>query len=200
MKAHILLVFITLLFSPNIFSAVAIGEKATDFSLQDSNGNTVSLSDFKGKNIVLEWTNHKCPFVEKHYKSDNMQSLQKDFTDKDVVWLSIVSSAKGKQGYVEGKEANEIIAQKNASPTHLLLDPEGDVGKLFGAKTTPHMYIINKKGELAYKGAIDSIASADPADTKTAENYVDIALSEMLTNKAVTTASTRPYGCSVKYK
>ncbi len=200
MKAHILLVFITLLFSPNIFSAVAIGEKATDFSLQDSNGNTVSLSDFKGKNIVLEWTNHKCPFVEKHYKSDNMQSLQKDFTDKDVVWLSIVSSAKGKQGYVEGKEANEIIAQKNASPTHLLLDPEGDVGKLFGAKTTPHMYIINKKGELAYKGAIDSIASADPADIKTAENYVDIALSEMLTNKAVTTASTRPYGCSVKYK
>ena len=200
MKIQLFLFLIVLFFSPSLFAAINIGDKANDFSLIDSKGKTVSLSEFKGKNVVLEWTNHECPFVKKHYKSNNMQDLQKKYTQQDVVWLSIVSSAEGKQGHVSAQQANKIIEKNKASPTHLLFDTTGEVGKQFGAKTTPHMYIVNKEGNLVYKGAIDSISSADPADIKSSENYVDLALNQILSNKPVTTASTRPYGCSVKYK
>ena len=179
--------------------AATLGDAAPDFSLTDSNGKSHALSDFKGKTVILEWTNHECPFVKKHYESNNMQSLQKKYTDQGVVWLSIISSAEGKQGFVSAEKANQLTKDRNAHPTAVLFDTKGTVGKSYGAKTTPHMYIIDKEGKLIYKGGIDSIQSADKEDIAKATNYVDKAMTEHMAGKAVTENNTTPYGCGIKY-
>lgn len=155
---------------------------------------------YEGSFVVLEWVNHGCPFVKKHYKSGNMQKLQEGYTAKDVVWLSICSSAPGKQGYCSADEAQEISAEKKSACSAYLMDEEGTVGRQYGAKTTPHMYIINPDGNLIYQGAIDSIRSTDPSDVRKADNYVAMALDAAMAGEPVESASTRPYGCSVKYK
>jgi peroxiredoxin len=182
-----------------LHAAIKIDEAAPDFTLTDSRGKTVSLSDHKGKLVVLEWTNHECPFVRKHYESGNMQKLQRDYTGKGVVWLSFISSAPGKQGHLTGDQAEELSKKRDASPSAVLLDPTGKVGQSYGAKTTPHMYIIDKDGTLRYAGGIDSIKSTDQADIKTAKNYVSQALDELLAGKPVSEPATAPYGCGVKY-
>ena len=179
-------------------ASVKVGETAPAFSLTGEDGKPHSLADYKGKTVVLEWTNAECPFVKKHY-AGNMQSLQKTYTGKDVVWLSINSSAAGKQGAVDAAGASAIIKEKGAAPTHVLLDGSGEVGRLYQAKTTPHMFIVDKSGKLAYAGGIDSEASADPADVATATPYVKNALDELIAGKTVSTAVTKPYGCSIKY-
>lgn len=179
--------------------APKIGQPAPGFTAINSNGDTVSLADYKGKTVILEWTNHDCPFVEKHYNSGNMQTLQNQARSQGFVWLSIISSAKGKQGQVDGTKANDIARQKNAMPTAILLDIEGKVGRAYDAKTTPHMFIIDPEGILRYQGAIDSISSASMDDIKTATNYVQQAMNEMIAGKPVSTSDTTPYGCSVKY-
>jgi peroxiredoxin len=176
-----------------------IGKTAPNFTLPDTNGKEWSLANFKGKYVVLEWYNPDCPFVGKHYRSGNMQGLQKEFTSKGVVWLSIDSSAPGEEGNYPSGKLNEISARDGAARTALLLDPDGKVGRLYGAKTTPDMYIINPTGILVYKGAIDNKRSTDPADVKTATNYVKSALQAVMTGKTVSTTDTQPYGCSVKY-
>jgi len=181
------------------WAAVEIGQKASDFSLPDTQGKTHTLSQYKGKFVVLEWTNPDCPIVHKHYDSGNMQKLQKEYTAKGVVWLSIDSSAPGKQGNYPPAQLEQIMKSRNAAPTAILLDPSGSVGRQYDAKTTPDMYIINPKGDLIYDGAIDSIPSADQSDIPNATNYVQAALDEAMAGKPVTTASTRPYGCSVHY-
>ena len=180
-------------------SAVETGAKAPNFTLPNSNDEDTTLSDFAGSYVVLEWINHECPFVVKHYGSGNMQSLQEEFTDKGVIWLSINSSAPGKQGHCTGAEANDLTEQKEASPTAVLLDPDGTVGKMYGAKTTPHMFIIDPDGKIIYQGAIDDIPSFDPADIAQANNYVRLALGESMAGSAVSNPSTKSYGCSVKY-
>jgi hypothetical protein len=182
--------------------AVENGKPAPDFTLMDSNGEKRTLSDHRGKFVVLEWLNHGCPFVKKHYKMSyqNMQGLQKEFTDKGVIWFSIISSAEGKQGYMTPEEANEAVREKKAAPTAVLLDPTGKVGRLYGAQTTPHMYIIDPQGKLIYQGAIDDKSSFRAATIKNANNYVRVALNEAMSGKPVSNPVTKPYGCSVKYK
>jgi len=165
----------------------------------DSNGKQVSLKDFAGKKVILEWTNNECPFVKKHYDSGNMQALQKDFTGEDVVWLSVISSAKGKQGYVDGTGANKLTKSRKAQPSYVLLDTEGELGKKYAAKTTPHMYIVDEQGSLKYMGAIDSIRSASAGDIPKATNYVQQAMVELASGKAVSKPVTPAYGCSIKY-
>ncbi len=178
---------------------VKIGAPAPNFTATDSNGKKHSLSDFKGKTVVLEWTNHDCPFVKKHYETNNMQKLQKSATAEGVIWLSVVSSAPGQQGFVNGAKANELTKSRNASPTAVLLDPEGTLGRLYGARTTPHMFVIAPNGNLAYMGAIDDKPTANKDDVATAKNYVAEALSAIKAGKPVPTPTTQPYGCSVKY-
>jgi len=177
----------------------AIGEAAPTFTATDSNGTSHDLASFKGKYVVLEWLNHGCPYVKKHYGAKNMQALQKAYTDKGVVWLSIISSTEGKQGYSTPKEANDAVAAHGASPTAVLLDPKGEIGRKYGAKTTPHMFVINPAGEVIYKGAIDSESTTDPADIAGATNYVKAALDAAMAGNAVATTQSKPYGCSVKY-
>lgn len=179
-------------------AAVKVGQPAPDFQLIGSDGKTHKLSDYADKTVVLEWTNHDCPYVRKHYRSGNMQKLQKQYTDKGVVWLSVISSAPGKQGYVSADEANKLTTSRDAAPTQVLLDPKGEVGRAYGARTTPHMYVI-EKGVMRYMGGIDSIASASTSDIAEAEPYVELALNSVLEGKPVVKAVTRPYGCSVKY-
>lgn len=201
MKLNTLL--LTLVLSLSIFTAqakISVDSAAPDFSLVNETGDTVTLSDHKGKYVILEWTNHLCPYVQKHYGSDNMQGLQGEYTDQDVVWLSIISSAPGKQGYVSAQESMALTEERGASPSHVLFDPEGSVGKMYSAKTTPHMYIIDPEGILRYAGAIDSIKSANPADIVKADNYVDLSMSALMAGKQVANKLTPPYGCSVKYK
>jgi peroxiredoxin len=176
-----------------------VGQPAPAFTLTDTNGTQRSLGDFQGKLVVLEWFNHDCPFVRKHYGSGNMQKLQKKYTDQGVVWLSINSSAPGKQGNYPPDKANELTQQKHASPTAVLLDPDGTVGKAYGAKTTPHMFVIDQNGTLIYAGGIDDKPSTDQADIGSARYHVDVALTEALSGKPVTVATSTPYGCSVKY-
>jgi len=196
---HILaLVFFWSLASISL-AAVKTGTAAPDFSLQDSQGNTVKLADFKGRYVVLEWTNHLCPFVGKHYDSGNMQSLQKTYTDKGYIWLSIISSAPGKQGHVSPQKANQLTQDRNAHPSAVLLDETGTAGKTYGAKTTPHMFIIDPDGTLVYMGGIDSIASADKGDLAQAENFVRAAFDDLEAGKSVQPPINPPYGCSVKY-
>jgi len=188
---------IVLLASAN--AAAIVGKQAPPIELKDSNGKVVRLEAFKGKFVVLEWVNFQCPFVGKHYGSGNMQKLQKAYTQKGVVWLSICSSAQGKQGYVTGQEANTLVEAKGAAPTRFLLDPKGSAGKAYGAKTTPHMFVIDPKGTIVYNGAIDDTPSTDKADIATAKNYLVAALDSAMSGKKVETAATQPYGCSVKY-
>jgi peroxiredoxin len=178
---------------------VQVGKEAPDFGLTDTNGKTHHLSDYKGKYVVLEWYQPDCPFVRKHYNSGNMQALQKEYVAKGVVWLSIDSSAAGQEGNHPSAELNQIAAKTGAARTALLLDADGKVGHLYGAKTTPDMYIINPQGVLVYQGAIDDKPSTDLADVKTAKNYVKSALNAVLEGQTVALTSTRPYGCSVKY-
>jgi peroxiredoxin len=180
-------------------AAVKVGEPAPDFTAKDTNEKQWSLSDYKGKFIVLEWINHDCPFVRKHYGSGHMQKLQKEYTEKGVVWLSVSSSAPGKQGHYPAQEANQLTKEKGARPTAVLLDFEGNVGRLYGAKTTPHIFIIDPQGSLIYQGAIDNIPSTDIADIEKADNYVALALDSALAGKPFATSSTKSYGCSVKY-
>jgi peroxiredoxin len=180
-------------------AAVNVGDQAPDFALTNGIGEKVKLADFSGKFVVLEWVNYECPFVKKHYVNGDMQKMQQEAKDKGVVWLSICSSAPGKQGHLpQEKIAGEVEKQK-AVITAYLIDEEGTVGRSYGAKTTPHMFIINPQGKIIYAGAIDSIKSVDPADVPKATNYVREALMAALEGKEIKTASTAPYGCSVKY-
>jgi len=186
--------------SPLIASAEAvIGKPAPALSGAAADGSTINLSSYKGKTVVLEWTNNECPFVKKHYESGNIPSLQKDAAANGIVWLQVISSAPGKQGYVDGKTAIRLNAERKAVPTNTILDPEGKIGKEYDAQTTPHIFIINPEGLLVYKGGIDSIASNKQEDIAKAENYVSSALSALVSRKAVSNSSTKPYGCSIKY-
>jgi peroxiredoxin len=178
---------------------VITGEPAKDFTAKDTNGVEQTLSNYKGKYVVLEWFNYGCPFVKKHYDSKNMQTLQKELTDKGVAWLSINSSAQGKEGYTTSDEANTLTKEKGASPTAVILDTDGKIGKMYGAQTTPHMFVINPEGVVIYQGAIDSTASADIADIATSTNYVRTALDEAMSGKPVSHSTTKSYGCAVKY-
>lgn len=184
-----------------------VGQQAPDFTLKAADGDTHSLSDFQGKYVVLEWLNFGCPYVAQHYGSGHMQQLQKTYGEKDVVWLSIVSSAEGKQGYYPPKE---MVKQKEKHDGHMaaiLMDTSGEVGRMYGARTTPHMYVVNPEGKLVYKGGIDDWATADtgtsvPSEkyiTQTATNYVETALGQAMNGKEVNPKTAQPYGCSVKY-
>jgi peroxiredoxin len=181
------------------FAQAQPGKPAPDFALQDSAGKTVKLSDFKGKTVVLEWTNQDCPYVRKHYGTGNMQALQKEAAAKDVVWLTISSSAPGQQGYVTGIEADELTSSRKAAPAAFLFDPDGKVGHSYEARATPHMYVIDKAGVLAYMGAIDDKPTANHADVKTARPYLKEAVEAVLAGSPLKVASTRAYGCSIKY-
>ncbi len=181
-------------------AAPAIGQPAPDFTGTDSNGNAVKLSDYKGKTVVLEWTNPQCPFVIKHYDSKNMQKLQEDATGKGVIWLSINSSAEGMEGHNNAEETNKVIAEQGAKATARIIDASGEIGHLYEAKTTPHMFVIDPQGVLVYAGAIDSDPSPRQDGIATATNYVTAALDAVAAGKPVETAATQPYGCSVKYK
>ena len=180
-------------------AAPQVGQPAPNFKLNDANGKVVSLSDFKGKTVVLEWNNPECPFVKKHYGSGNMQKTQAAAKAQGVVWLSINSGAPGKQGHMNAAQAKATLAQQKAQPTAYLLDPKGVVGKVYDAKTTPHMYIVDPKGRLVYAGGIDDKPTPNPADINGARNHVLAALGELKAGKAVSVTSSRPYGCSVKY-
>jgi peroxiredoxin len=181
-------------------AAVAVvGQPAPSFTAADSHGKARSLADFQGKVVVLEWWNFECPFVGKHYGSGNMQRLQKEWTGKGVVWLTVSSSAPGKQGHVDGAKADALMKEKGGASTAVLLDHDGKVGRAYGAKTTPHMFVIDAKGRLVYAGGIDDRPSTDQADIASAKGYVGAALSEVLAGKPVTTPTSQPYGCSVKY-
>ena len=202
MKTKLLTAFLTIVVSTPVFAAdsPAVGTNAPDFSLTDSKGKTQSVSQYKGKYVVLEWFNPECPFVKKHYGSGNMQKLQAEFTAKGVVWLSIDSSAPGLEGNLTAEQANAKMAEWKTKQTALVLDPDGKAGQLYGAKNTPHMFVINPEGKIIYEGAIDSKATPNPADISNSTNYVRVALDESLAGKTVSTATTKPYGCSVKYK
>lgn len=176
-----------------------VGQAAPAFTLVDSAGQRRSLAEFAGRTVVLEWTNHGCPFVKKHYGADNMQRQQRDATAGGVVWLTINSSAPGKQGHVDGAGAEAVRADAKAAQSAYLLDPDGSTGRAYGAMTTPHMYVIDPAGVLRYAGAIDSIQSADPDDIPAATQYVPQALAELAAGRPVSVDVTRPYGCSVKY-
>lgn len=183
----------------NLQAAGEIGKPAPDFTLKDTSGKEHKLADLKGKYVVLEWVNYGCPFVKKHYDSQNMQKLQKEAADKGVVWLSVCSSGPGKQGNFPPAEAAEKTKAYGAAAAGYLLDEDGAVGKLYGAKTTPDMFVINPEGVLIYKGAIDDNNSPDAAVIKDSKNYVLAALSEAMAGQPVSTPSTKPYGCGVKY-
>jgi hypothetical protein len=184
---------------PSAEASAVVGQPAPEFSLSDTNGATRNLSAYKGKFVVLEWVNFECPFVGKHYGSGHMQKLQKDYTGKGVVWLSVNSSRTGGQGHYASDKVNAILKEKGAAPSAYLLDTAGTVGRAYGARTTPHMYIVDPKGTLIYAGGIDDTPSTDQADIATAKNFVVKALDEAMAGKPVTTASSQPYGCSVKY-
>jgi hypothetical protein len=185
--------------APVELASPAIGQPAPAFSGTDANGNKVSLGDFAGKTVVLEWTNHECPFVKKHYDSGSMQKLQKEATDNGVIWLSIVSSAPDHQGYTIPEEAKAVIEKTGSHATARILDSSGEIGRLYGAKTTPHMFIVDKNGTLVYAGGIDDMPSTDPKTLESAKNYVRAALDDIAAGRPVATAQTQPYGCSVKY-
>ena len=176
-----------------------IGKQAPEFSGKSSNGETLKLSDYRGKVVVLEWTNHQCPYVGKHYDSGNMQALQTEATSKEVVWLSVISSAPRRQGHVSPEMANKLTVDRKAAPSGIILDASGEIGRIYKATATPNMFIINKSGKLVYKGAIDNRPSANPGDVEGAENYVRSALTALEQGQPVKKLVTRPYGCSVKY-
>jgi len=194
-----MLVGLMLCAAPLLIWAAKVGEAAPDFTASASNGKTVRLSDYRGKYVVLEWHNNGCPYVGKHYNSGNMQRLQKQWTSRGVVWLTILSSAPGKQGYVTASEENDYLAKMQAAPTAALLDPTGEIGHLYDAKTSPQMVVINPQGVEIYDGAIDDKPTTDLQDVPNATNYVSLALEAAMAGKQVQTPATRPYGCSVKY-
>ena len=180
----------------------SINIKAPNFKALDSYGNNIQLSDFIGSPVILEWTNHECPYVMRHYNEHNMQSVQKMALDAGVIWLSIISSTPGDQGHVSPNKANALTSSRAASPAHVLLDESGEIGMLYGAKTTPHMYMIDANGILRYKGAIDDIGRGMQffdASLQQAKNYVSSQMSELITNQSLAISSTTAYGCSVKY-
>lgn len=181
-------------------AAAVIDQPAPAFTAPGADGKPVSLSSYRGKTVVLEWTNHECPFVRKHYdQSGNIPKLQKEATAQGVVWLQVISSPPGTQGHVSGSEALKLNQQRGAAPTAVLLDADGKVGKAYGAQTTPHLYVINADGKLVYKGGIDSIPSSRVDDIAKAQNHVRLALADVAAGRKVAQPSTRPYGCSVKY-
>jgi peroxiredoxin len=179
--------------------AATVGQQAPAFTGTDSQGQKISLDQYRGKYVVLEWTNRDCPYTKKQYDSGNMQALQKEWTGKGVVWLTVLSSAKGEQGYLDAAQENAQMARVHAHPTAAVLDPSGTIGREYGAKTTPHMFIIDPQGKLIYAGAIDDKPTTDVSDVKGAKNYVTDALTEAMAGQPVQVSSTRPYGCSVKY-
>lgn len=180
--------------------AAQVGTPAPDFHGSDSNGKNHSLDEYRGKYVVLEWHNHDCPYTIKHYQSGNMQSLQKQWTAKGVVWLTVISSAPGEQGYVDAAQENAYMKKVSAQPTAAILDPKGDIGHLYGAKTTPNMFVIDPGGKLIYEGAIDDHPTTEVSDVPSSKNYVSQALTEAMSGQAVQTPVTRPYGCAVKYQ
>ncbi len=181
------------------FAAARVGEPAPEFQGVDTRGKVHRLADYAGKTVVLEWTNHDCPFVRKHYGGGNMQAQQREAAAQDVVWLSVISSAPGTQGHVSAEKAEQLTQSRDAAPHAVILDPSGRIGRAYGAKTTPHMYVIDGAGTLAYMGGIDSISSANPNDIPRATQHVRVALQEMASGEPVSKPVTRPYGCSVKY-
>ncbi len=201
MKTKLLFTTLTLLCTGALFATESpqVGAPAPDFSLPSAQGKTESLGAHKGKYVVLEWFNPGCPFVQKHYKSDNMQALQKEWTKKGVVWLTIDSSAPGEEGNLTVADAQKQINEWKMSPTALLLDDSGKVGHAYGATNTPHIFIVDPAGKLIYKGAIDSKATADPEDIKSSTNYVNTTLTAAMAGQPVENATTKAYGCSVKY-
>ncbi len=199
LSRSILLAAAIALAAPAAHAAPVVGQAAPAFTAKDADGKTRSLSEFNGKTVVLEWTNDGCPYVQKHYKSGAMQGLQKSAAKDGVVWLTLISSAPGKQGYLEGAQARGWKATNGAGSTALLLDPTGQVGHAYDAKTTPHMYIVDKTGKLVYMGGIDDKPTADPASLKGANNYVSAALSDIKAGRAVSTRVSKPYGCTIKY-
>jgi peroxiredoxin len=196
---YLMVIALILCIAPLLIAAAKVGETAPDFTATASNGKTVKLSDNLGKYVVLEWHNNGCPYVGKQYNSGNMQRLQKQWTARGVVWFTVLSSAPGKQGYVTAGEENEYMAKMHATPTAALLDPTGEIGHLYDAKTSPHMVVINPQGVVIYDGAIDDKPTTDLNDVPGATNYVSLALEQAMAGKKVDTPATRPYGCSVKY-
>ncbi len=188
-----------LLVAGPIVAAPKVGQPAPAFTGTDTAGKTWSLSELQGRALVLEWTNHQCPYVIKHYGSGNMQMLQKEAADAGYLWLSVISSAPGKQGQVDAAEADELTESRGATPTAVLLDPEGGIGRAYGARTTPHLFIIDEQGILVYMGGIDDRPTSDPADIPEAQNHLRLAMADRAAGKPVQQAVTRPYGCSVKY-
>ena len=184
----------------NANAAAAVGQAAPTFTLNDTNGKAVNLADYKGKTVVLEWHNPECPFVKKHYESANMQGLQSKYTKDGVVWLAVSSTEPAHQDYKKPDVVNALLKSSKASPTVYLMDESGATGKAYGARTTPHMYIINREGTLVYAGGIDDKRSANIADIKGAKNFVAAALDELKAGKNISVATSAPYGCSVKYK
>ncbi|MDQ6911774.1 MAG: thioredoxin family protein [Verrucomicrobiota bacterium] len=200
MKTKILVTILASVAAASLFATESpkVGAAAPDFSLTDANGQKHSLGENKGKWVVLEWFNPECPFVKKHYGSGNMQKLQKEYEGKGVVWMSIDSSAAGKEGNLTPEAAAKKVSEWKMN-SNLLLDPEGKAGQAYGAKNTPHMFVINPDGKIVYEGAIDSKATPNPADIPTSTNYVKVALDEAMAGKPVSNPDTKPYGCSVKY-
>jgi len=195
----LVLAALTLCVAPLLIAAAKVGDAAPAFTAIASNGKTYRLADYRGKYVVLEWHNNGCPYVGKHYNSGNMQRLQKQWTARGVVWFTILSSAPGKQGYVTAGAENDYLAKEQAAPTAALLDPSGEIGHLYDAKTSPQMVVINPAGVVIYDGAIDDKPTTDLADVPGATNYVSLALEQSMAGNAVATPATRPYGCSVKY-
>ncbi|MCC7046034.1 MAG: redoxin domain-containing protein [Alphaproteobacteria bacterium] len=188
-----------LAFAGAAMAEVKVGAPAPDFKATDSNGKTVALSEFKGRTVVMEWTNNGCPYVKKHYGAGNMQALQKKYTGEGVVWLTVASSPQGEQGYVTAAEANSDTKTRGAAPTAVLLDSKSNIARLYEARNTPLMVVVDAKGQVAYLGAIDDKPTANPADIPGAKNYVAQALDEIKAGKPVSVASTKAYGCYVKY-
>lgn len=200
MKKLLLSALMTCFLAAPAAADAVLGEAAPGFTAKDVTGEQVTLSDLKGKIVVLEWTNYGCPFVRKHYEAGAMQALQKKYAEKGVVWIGVNSGAEGKEGYyATDEEQAKAAAERKAAYTHLIRDTDGSLGKLYGAKTTPHMYVVDKEGILTYKGAIDDQPSVDPATLKTAKNYVSAAVDAALSGGKVDIAETQAYGCSVKY-
>lgn len=199
MKTKFILLLFLFISEAILAQKAKLNETAPEFTLKDSFGKEHSLSDFEGKIVMLEWINFECPFVKKHYNSKNMQTLQTKYTGKGIIWLAICSSAEGKQGNFSKEEINDRTKKLDAKYAAYLIDEDGKVGKMYGAKTTPHMYIIDKEGKLVYAGGIDNKPTTDIDDIETAKNYVSSALDELLNGEDVSIQSSAPYGCSVKY-
>jgi peroxiredoxin len=195
----ILAVVLALLALPLVISATKVGESAPDFTATGSDGKTYRLSEMRGKYVVLEWHNNGCPYTRKHYESGNMQRLQKEWTAKGVEWFTVISSAPGSQGFVTPDQENAYMSKMHAAPTAALLDPTGDLGHLYDAKTTPQMVVINPEDVIIYDGAIDDHPTPDQADIPNSKNYVELALQASMAGKPVEVSTSRPYGCSVKY-